>query len=206
MARTAGRVCRRSVSGHVSAEHLTVPGARGHCRPCRTRVKSPGACPVSARSHRLVGVCLHRPLRLRFPRGSPAGFGRSVPLTDCAGRWTCPASVRAYRPPLRADGGRSACSAGPGRRPARRPCPRLRGCRQPPYSTSTTRSRVLARCGPVQCTSATASTTSARARGEDRGMAGAWPVGRGSAPPSVDRRPRLRTQGKITKNVSISVS
>ena len=55
MARTAGRACRRSESGHVSAEHRTVPGARCHCRPCRLRVKSPGAIPVPACIHRLVG-------------------------------------------------------------------------------------------------------------------------------------------------------
>ena len=58
VAQTAGRICRRSESGHVSAEYLTVPGARRHCRPCRPRVKSLGALPVSACGHRLVGLRL----------------------------------------------------------------------------------------------------------------------------------------------------
>ena len=74
MARTARRACRRSVSGHVSAEHLTVPGARGHCRPCPPRVKSPGALPMSACSHPLVGVRLHRPLAFPLPLWEPCGI------------------------------------------------------------------------------------------------------------------------------------
>ena len=76
MARTAGRACRRSVSGHVSSEHRTVPGTRGHSSPCWPRAKSPGARSASACSHRLVGARLHRRFPSPFPSSEPYGIWR----------------------------------------------------------------------------------------------------------------------------------
>lgn len=63
-----------------------IPGARHHCRPCRPRVKFPGALPVSAWGYRLAGARLPRPLASPFPSWEPYGIRQECSVDGLPGR------------------------------------------------------------------------------------------------------------------------